>query len=540
MGQFLNIYGFLAVVLRAATLIFQSLILGGTLFSYAVLGRWRLPQVSYDSAVSCERLLRIAGFGLAVTQAIYLSCESFVLRQTVGLSFYEIAGANFFTAGIVLIVCGLVIAMAPYRSRRTPVWLALLSLTVLMSSVATSHAFSRLEGRALVVSFTALHLAAAGCWIGGLPYLLISLRKLPDGGAKHSVLSKYSQIALISVGVLVASGVGTALRYFDSANALYGTAYGVMLLSKFVLLAVMLLLGAINRGIVNRADSAGVRHRLQYFVAVEIGIGIAAVLTATSMTSQPPAIDLPSGRVDAKTIAQRFTPEWPRLRTPAFSALSPATRPLEKAEAAKDPVALVPGQNMHLPNSPGDIAWSEYNHNWMGLLLVLMGILATIARTGRLSFTRHWPLVFLLMGLFIFLRADPENWPLGPNGFWESFDRADVLQHRLAVLLVFAFAVFEWRVQLGKAKSAFAPLVFPMVCVAGGMLLMTHNHTLDNIGEELLVEISHLAIAVLAIIAGWSRWLQLKLPPREGAIASWIWPVCFVLMGSILLTYREA
>jgi copper resistance protein D len=540
MDQFLNIYGFLAVLLRAATLIFQSLIIGGTLFSYAVLGRWHEEENRPDSASSCEWLLRIAGFGLAATQALYLSCESFVLMKTVGLSFAEIAGADFFVAGIVFIVAALLIATIPYQSRRTIWWLGLLSLMVLMSSVATSHAFSRLQSRAGVVAFTALHLAAAGCWIGGLPYLLISVRGMPDGGAKQKVLSRYSQIALLSVGVLVASGIGTALRYFDSAGALYGTAYGIMLISKFTLLGMMLILGAMNRSIVNRAEGAVIRQRLQHFVAVEIGIGIAAVLTATSMTSQPPAIDLPTGRVDAKTIVARFTPEWPRLRTPPLSALSPATRPWEKEAAANNPVSLVPGGHIHLPNSPADIAWSEYNHNWAGVMLTVIGLLATVSRTGRLSFTKHWPLAFLLMAAFIFLRADPENWPLGPNGFLESFDRADVLQHRLAVLLIIAFAFFEWRVQLGRTKSAFAPLVFPFVCVAGGMLLMTHNHTLDNIGEELLVEMSHLAIALLAILAGWSRWLQLKLPTREGVVASWIWPICFVLMGGILLTYREA
>lgn len=540
MDQFLNIYGFLAVVLRAATILFQSLIIGGVLFAHVVLGRWGEKSSGAAVISSCERLLRVAGFGLALTQTIYLSCESFVLRQTVGLSLTDIAGANFFLAGMVLVLGGVAIATIPYQSRRTIWLLGLLSLAVLLSSVATSHAFSRVQGRTTAVIFTGLHLAAAGCWIGGLPYLLISIRRMPDGGAKQRVLSRYSRIALLSVGVLVASGIATAFRYVDSADALYGTAYGIMLLSKFVLLAAMLVLGAMNRSIVNRADPAGIRLRLQHFVGVEIGIGIAAVLTATSMTSQPPAIDLGAGRVDVKTIATRFTPHWPRFRTPSVASLSPATRPIEKAAAANSPVSLVPGGTIHLPNSPADIAWSEYNHNWTGLMLLVIGLLATISRSGRLSFTRHWPLAFLLMAAFIFLRADPENWPLGPNGFWESFDRADVLQHRLAVLLVVAFAFFEWRVQLSKTKRAFAPLVFPFVCVAGGMLLMTHSHTLDNIGEELLAEMSHLSLALLAIIAGWSRWLQLRLPARDGAVASWIWPICFVLMGGILLDYREA
>jgi copper resistance protein D len=538
MGQFLNIYGFLAVLLRATTIAAQSLIIGGALFAYAVLGRWREGTGRFEAERGCERLLRVAGVGLALTQAIYLCCESFVLRQTVGLSFAEIAGANFFLAGIGLVACGILVATISYKSRSTIWLLLLLSLGALLSTVATSHAFSRLQGRAAVVGFTALHLAATGCWIGGLPYLLISLKWLPDE-AKHEVLVRYSRVALLSVGVLVVSGIATALHYVDSLGALYGTAYGIMLLAKAALLGVLLVLGAVNRSIVKHGDSLQVRRRLQHLVGAEAGIGIAVVLTAASMTSQPPAIDLVNGRVDAVTVLNRFKPEWPRLRTPALTSLSPATRPLDKAAAANGPVSLVPGEKIHLPNSPGDIAWSEYNHNWMGLLLIVVGLLATISRTGRLSFARHWPLAFLLMGAFIFLRADPENWPLGPNGFWESFDQSEVLQHRLAVALVATFAFFEWRVQLGKAKSAFAPLVFPMVCVAGGMMLMTHSHALNNVREELLAEMSHLPLALLAIVAGWSRWLQLRLPARDGAVASWIWPVCFVLMGAILLDYRE-
>jgi copper resistance protein D len=76
----------------------------------------------------------------------------------------------------------------------------------------------------------------------------------------------------------------------------------------------------------------------------------------------------------------------------------------------------------------------------MGLLLLLIGIAAVLARTGRIPLAKDWPLLFILMGAFIFLRADPENWPLGPNGFWESFDEVEVLQHRVAVLLVVAQA----------------------------------------------------------------------------------------------------
>ena len=116
----------------------------------------------------------------------------------------------------------------------------------------------------------------------------------------------------------------------------------------------------------------------------------------------------------------------------------------------------------------------------------------------------------------------------------------DVLQHRLFVLLIVAFAGFEWGVRTGRIVSPGATLVFPMVCAIGGALLLTHTHALGNINEELLIELSHLPLAIFAVAAGWSRWLELRLAGPQRQFVAWIWPVCFVLIGVVLLNYREA
>ncbi len=100
-------------------------------------------------------------------------------------------------------------------------------------------------------------------------------------------------------------------------------------------------------------------------------------------------------------------------------------------------------------------------------------------------------MIFLGLAVFILLRADPENWPLGPNGFWESFRVAEVAQHRFYALLIVFFAAFEWSVQTGRIKARWPALVFPLLCALGGALLMTHTHSLGNIKEELLAEMSH-------------------------------------------------
>jgi putative copper resistance protein D len=58
--------------------------------------------------------------------------------------------------------------------------------------------------------------------------------------------------------------------------------------------------------------------------------------------------------------------------------------------------------------------------------------------------------------------------------------------------------------------------------------------------EQLLAELSHAPIAIAAVIAGWSRWLQLRLPSGQGGLVTRLWPACFVAIGAILLNYREA
>ena len=75
--------------------------------------------------------------------------------------------------------------------------------------------------------------------------------------------------------------------------------------------------------------------------------------------------------------------------------------------------------------------------------------------------------------------------------------------------------------------------------IAGGLLL-THSHTLGNLRDQLLIEITHVPLALFGIAAGWARWLELRLAPPGSRIAGWVWPVCFVCVGMLLLLYRES
>ena len=130
---------------------------------------------------------------------------------------------------------------------------------------------------------------------------------------------------------------------------------------------------------------------------------------------------------------------------------------------------------------------------------------------------------------------------MGPRNFWQSWLDPEDLQHRFFVLLIVGFAVFEWRVQTGRVVSRVSTLVFPALCALAGAALLTHSHSLANVKEDLLAELSHLPIAVAGALAGWSRWLEIRLPAEDRAksVLSWVWPLCFLLVGAILLNYRE-
>ena len=116
----------------------------------------------------------------------------------------------------------------------------------------------------------------------------------------------------------------------------------------------------------------------------------------------------------------------------------------------------------------------------------------------------------------------------------------EVAQHRIFVSVVVAFGVFEWLVRTGRLRSPRAALVFPLMASLGGALLLTHTHQIANVKDQLLIELTHTPLALASVGSGWARWLELRLPGRGGRIAGYVWPACFVLIGVILLWYREA
>ena len=545
MVKLVDIFGYLAVLLSAGTLIGQSLLLGGLFFLFWVArpGSEIPPDRLISVRASALKLFRFSAIGLAIVQVLYLYVNSAVLMASAEIGFREAMGANFFIAGAVMLFAALLIAIISRNQEAYTLWfLSVLVLIVLSASVMTDHAASRIDGRVPLIALTALHELATGFWIGGLPFLLLGLYVQRDKAVQWYLTQRFSRLALISVVLLVVSGFFMSISYVGSWHALIGTSYGLMLLAKIAMLGAMLALGGINFLMLRKYSPGETIPRLRRLVEAEVGIGLTIVLTAASLTAQPPAVDLPNDTVQWSHIVQRFKPERPLLRSPNPTDLSTKIpgQVISRTDPTRQTVAYT-SEGMALSiRKMADMKWSEYNHHWMGLIVLAMGILAFLARTGKAPWAEYWPLLMIGIAIFIFLRGDPECWPLGPKSFWSTWAQPEIFQHRAAAILCIAFAIFELRVRRNPSQGGVLPLIFPLICAVGAALLLTHSHGTSNIREETLAELSHTPMAVVGVMAGWSRWLEIRLPEeRDRRISAWIWPVCFILIGAALLNYRE-
>ena len=507
---------FLDVILRGLALAGQAVAIGGVLFALLVFGDRRVwTLVAGGAAV------------VAAAQACALIIVTVELDAPAAAVMARLAETQYFRAALARILAAaavLVGALAVRRAPRVGSWWAILLGAVaalVLSAAWMSHAAARLDHRGLLLALDALHQLAAAAWIGGLLHLIVTaLRREP--APPGTLLRRFSALALAAVGTLLVAGIGLTLGYVDSPGGMVGTAYGLMVMTKAVMLGLLLIFGAVNFFVVRRLppDAAAAPLRLRRYVEVEFGLGLTVLFAAASLTSLPPAVDVVADRATPGEVVTRFVPRLPRLSSPPIEAL-----PVDDKDA---------------PRTDEDRAWSEFNHHISGMFVLAMGLLGLLQASGRARWARHWPLVFLGLAAFMLVRNDPGAWPLGPQGFWDSMREPSVLQHRTFVLLVVVFGLFEWMVRSGRLRAPRAALLFPLLCAVGGGLLLTHSHASLNLKEEFLTEVTHAPLGVLGVLVGWGRWLELRLAAPEDRLPGRLSACAMAVIGVLLLLYRES
>ena len=158
-----------------------------------------------------------------------------------------------------------------------------------------------------------VHLTSGSLWLGGLIGLLVlwlSLTDSPPRGARSRVqvlsvvVPRFSNVAFVSVLVLLATGTGATIIHMPAVNALWETGYGVAILVKIGLLASALVLGATNLlrtkpGLVaareqpSRGEGAArMLRRLISGEALLVACAVFAAAVLSSLAPPPPSFAL--------------------------------------------------------------------------------------------------------------------------------------------------------------------------------------------------------------------------------------------------------
>jgi copper transport protein len=325
-------------------LVFISMLLAAGLFAMrAVIAR---PVAAFAAPA-----LRAVSFALGGVLAVALvAIPVYVLVATAGFAqrpWTDLAatvpvvrdsnlGRSFEDLELILLLFAAAAAAALWvdsGARRQRSTATLLALTGALLAGGAALAVPGLAGHAAQTSPTALslvldwtHLAAAGVWLGGLAGLLI-LALRSDGEARMEVLGRvvprFSRVAVVSVLLVIATGIGASLIHLPTLSSLWETSYGQAILVKVALLAAALVAGGINnarttprlRAALERRDrglaESGARL-LRRTVRVEVALVSATVLAAMVLSSLPPPakalaeVGQASAHVGPGAVAQTF------------------------------------------------------------------------------------------------------------------------------------------------------------------------------------------------------------------------------------------
>jgi copper resistance protein D len=197
-----------------------------------------------------------------------------------------------------------------------------------------------------------------------------------------------------------------------------------------------------------------------------------------------------------------------------------------------------------------DIRESEFNHHLAGYLVILAGIflLGEKRLAQRWPSARYvWPCCFLAAGLFLLVYSDTEMWPFGPQSPWYAITHnLEDLQHKTFSVILLALGWVELQRARGRLKSLWAAWFFPVVSIAGSVLLLFHVHSGDMSAPHAMETMEHIqkqhhAFSAVGFGVGLcSAAGEISAMPETWRKVSKVaWPVFLIVLGVLLALYTE-
>jgi len=216
---------------------------------------------------------------------------------------------------------------------------------------------------------------------------------------------------------------------------------------------------------------------------------------------------------------------------------------MDMSSATPDPMAA-----MRTPEKlAADKRESEFNHHLAGFFVVLAGIF--ILAEPRLSIRwpkiRYaWPVCFLLAGIFVLVFSDTELWPFGPQSwFYGLSQHMEVRQHKSFALILLAVGVVEFLRARGSLKAAWAGWVFPVVAIAGSIILLFHEHRggmhgAGHMERMARIQSEHHSYTAAGFVIGLTKGLS-EIKTNWQPLFNKLWPSIMIVLGVMLMFYVE-
>jgi len=330
-------------LLRWFNFLFLAGLVGGFAVSFLVLNPGAYPpEITAVQQAARQRILRLAwwcGVGALLTGLVWVGWQAVLLSQNLvegaplltiawqWLSQTRLGYLWWLRQGLLLAVLGCLWWLrrdgpsldgpsldgaSDDGPSSVPVFLlpttTLLLLALLLGQSFTSHAAALTRQTAVAIFADTLHLLAASLWIGGLLALLAGLlplvRRRPDFVALVKAgWGPFGRLAVISVGLIFATGLYSTGREISSLDAMLSSLYGRTVLLKIGLMMLVGLVGASNSVLIHprlAAPVARLRHKptgwtpltsrkFTRLVVLEAALGVAVFALAGLLTAAPTA-----------------------------------------------------------------------------------------------------------------------------------------------------------------------------------------------------------------------------------------------------------
>ena len=190
---------------------------------------------------------------------------------------------------------------------------------------------------------------------------------------------------------------------------------------------------------------------------------------------------------------------------------------------------------------------SEFNHHLAGVLVAIAGLFMLFQSelTKRWPAVRYvWPACFLLAGIFVLIWSDTELWPFGHRQWLEALqNNREVLQHKTFAILLLGLGAIEWQRARGVLRSAWSAWTFPVIAIAGSIILIFHHHEGGMVGEHHMetmarIQSEHMTYTITGLGIGLSKGLS-EMKSKFAKLFTKIWPLLMIALGVLLMFYKE-